>query len=356
MKHAGLTVLVLVIGLSLSLANCVYAGKTHVVITGEDEEEHGEKAFLGIYMADVSEEVIENEKYKYNKGVLVMEVIDDSPAEGAGLQEDDIIYIFDGNKVDDTKSFSRLVNGKKPGDRVEIVFFRRGDRKRVNVNLSGKKRDSYTVRYDWDEYAEKMGKMGKRIGKSVGGVFDKYFTGNSIGGLKLSDIDKDMAQYFNVDKDNGILVTGISGGSSAEKAGIKSGDIIIEVNGKRVISVKDYKVALKDCDSEFKLVVIRRGEKLKFHFKAEDLEKRKYFELNDKRIYKLKIPGENERFEILSKDDIYLDNKLNKLEPLNKELVIIKGEKARYLEKNLKDIEYRMKDIEERLKNLKKNN
>jgi membrane-associated protease RseP (regulator of RpoE activity) len=352
MKYAGLSVLVLFIGLSLSLANYVHAEKPKIVITGEEKDENSENAFLGIYMSDVSEEIIKDKKYPYDKGVLIMDVIDDSPAEEAGLREDDIIYIFDGKKVDDTKGLSSLVNGKNPGDRVEIVFFRRGDRKRVNVNLAGKKRDSYTVQYNWDEYADKMGEMGKNLGRSVGGVIDKYFGGNSIEGLDLSDLDEDMARYFKFDKDKGVLVTGVSGKSAAKEAGIKSGDIIIEVNCKEIGSIEDYNEALKDCDEEFKLVVVRRGEKIEFSFKPEDLEEHKYFGLPEKKIYKIEIPGENGTFDIITKKGIDLGDKLKELKPLHKNVVIIKEETERRLEKNLKDIENRMKDIEKRLKEL----
>ncbi|MCD6379201.1 PDZ domain-containing protein [bacterium] len=352
MKNVGLTVLALFIGVSLSLANCAYAEQPQVVIIGQDEDVNSEKAFLGIYMSDVSEEIIKDMEYPYDKGVLIMEVIDDSPAQEAGLRDDDIIYIFDGNKIDDTKDLSRLVKGKTPGDRVEVVFFRKGDRKRVNVNLTGKKQDSYTVQYDWDEYADKMGEMGKHVGRSIGGVIDKYFGAYGIEGLALSDLDEDMARYFNFDKNKGVLVTGVSGKTAAKKAGVKSGDITIEVNGKEIGSVEDYNEALKDCDEEFKLVVVRKGEKIEFNFKPEDIEKHKHFGLPERKIYKIEIPGGNKTFDIITKERIGLDNKFKELKPLHKELVILKEETEKSLEKNLKDIENRMKDIEKRLKEL----
>ncbi len=352
MKRLLLTVLVIFVGLSLSLANCAYAGKARAVVTEKDEDREGKKAYLGIYMSDVSEEIIEDKEYPYNKGVLVMEVIDDSPAEEVGLRAGDIIYIFAGDKVDDTKNLSRLVNGKTPGEKVEIVFFRGGDRKRVNVNLAGRKNDSYTVQYNWEEYAEKMGKMGERISRSVGGVIDRYFDGNSIEGLELSDLDEDIALYFNVEKDDGILVTGISGESPAKETGIKSGDIIIEINGEEIKSVEDYNEVLGGCDKEFKVVVVRKKKKIEFQFKPEDLEKRKYFGLHNKKIYKFDIPEGDEEFHIITRKGFDMKNRLKKRDPLHKELVIIQEETGKCLKKNLEDIENKVKEMEKRLKEL----
>lgn len=351
MKRLLLTVLVIFVGLSFSLANCAYAGKARVVVTEKDEDKDGKKAYLGIYMSDVSDEIIEDKEYPYNKGVLVMEVIDDSPAEEAGLRAGDIIYIFAGDKVDDTKNLSRLVNGKTPGEKVEIVFFRGGNRKRTNANLTGKKNDSYTVQYNWEEYAEKMGKMGERINRSIGGVINKYFDGNTIEGLELSDLDEDIARYFDVEKDDGILVTGISGESPAKEAGIKSGDIIVEINGEEIKSVEDYNEILGKCDKEFKLVVVRKKKKIEFQFKPEDLE-RKYFGLHNKRIYKFDIPEDDERFHIITRKGIDMENRLKKMEPLHKELVIIQEETGKCLKKNLEDIQNKVKEMEKRLKEL----
>ncbi|HMA76100.1 MAG TPA: PDZ domain-containing protein [Candidatus Krumholzibacteriaceae bacterium] len=350
MKRAGLLIVILFIGISLSFVDCAYAGKSRVVVSGEDED--SERAFLGIYMSDIPEETIEDEGYPYSSGVLIMDVIDDSPAEEAGLETDDIIYIFDGSVVDDTKGLSRMVSEKSPGDRVEIVFFRGGDRKRVDVKLTGRKYNSHIVDYDWDEYAEKMGKMGRRIGRSVGGVVDRYFRRNSIEGLELSDLDKDMAGYFDVDEDEGILVTGVKEGSSADKAGIKSGDIIVEINGKEIKSLEGYHKLLRDCREGFKMIILRRGEKKEFHFTPEDIGDESCFEIPEKKIYKLEIPGEEQDFRIITKECIDLEDKLEDLESLNKKIAILKGKTEKSLQKNMKDIEKRIKDIEDRLKEL----
>ncbi|NPB09252.1 MAG: DegQ family serine endoprotease, partial [Thermodesulfobacteria bacterium] len=82
-------------------------------------------------------------------------------------------------------------------------------------------------------------------------------------GVVIQDLNEDLAKSFGLDKPEGALVTEVAEGSPAEKAGLKSGDVIVEYNGKPVHNVAELRtmVALTPPGTKVKLVVIRQGKR-----------------------------------------------------------------------------------------------
>jgi C-terminal processing protease CtpA/Prc len=160
-------------------------------------------------------------------GVLVSDVVDDSPADKSGIEDGDVIISIGDEDTDTVKEAVRAIKAYSPGDDVEIVILRDGDRKRtLKVELAERDEDKIAdldLDFDFD--------MIPNIERAF-----KGWTGESQGflGVQIQEMSRDLAEYFDVGEDEGILVLEVTEDSPAEGAGLKAGDVILEYNGKEV--------------------------------------------------------------------------------------------------------------------------
>ena len=98
-----------------------------------------EQGYLGVYLQELTSDLKESLDLDESvKGVLISGVVEDSPAEEAGLEDGDVIISFDGKKVYSAKKLTGLVRKTEPGSRVKIKLIRDGDDKRLTVTLGEK--------------------------------------------------------------------------------------------------------------------------------------------------------------------------------------------------------------------------
>jgi len=317
-------------------------GKNYVFSGGDDEikviTSRGTCAYIGIHMEDVDEKIIKKYKYPHETGVLVTEIADDSPAEEVALEEDDIIFMFDGEEVKDSEHLSKLVKMKEPGDKVQIVLYRGGKKKEIDLELGEKPQISYSVDYEeFGDYAKEMAKAAKQFGKSYAHVYRDVKTLKGRLGMVLKDLDEDLASYFKVEEDEGVLVLEVREDSPAEEAGIKSGDVIVRVVGKEISDVEDFMDEICELEGgeEVEIEIVRKGKKETFTLEIEE-------GLESLNIYKFKSLPFNRAFKIEVPEPIELDElKIHEMTKLK-----IKKELER-LQEQLKELEERLKELEE---------
>jgi S1-C subfamily serine protease len=118
-----------------------------VKLIADDIIKHGSKesGYLGIYPQDLNQEIAKT--YGLNKGVVVSGVVEKSPAQDAGLLENDIILNFGGKELNDAKELRSFIQDTKPKERVRIIILRNGKRTELTAVL-GKARPQYG--YFWD--------------------------------------------------------------------------------------------------------------------------------------------------------------------------------------------------------------
>lgn len=221
----------------------------------------GDGAFLGIFTDDVSSENAASHKLKEERGVIVADVVEGSPAEKAGLKKDDVILEFSGEKVQGKNQLNRMINETPPGRTVDLLISRDGGSQHVKATLADRtERDWFNLgasgsgvealrektralaernreiqeknRELADRMRERAEEMRNRAGAS--GYSYSYSVSRRRIGVQTMQISKQLADYFGVSSGRGLLITSVEKESAAEKAGLKAGDVIVDVDGHSI--------------------------------------------------------------------------------------------------------------------------
>jgi serine protease Do len=176
-------------------------------------------AYLGVYLQD-AEGLTEQERAQLPKGfpttgAVVARVSPDSPADKAGLKTGDVILRVAAQPVTVAADVVDAVSQRKPGDKLELEYQRAGDKRKATVALT-------------ELPAEPGAGQSPAIGAS------------------LQTLTESMARSLGIDpRLKGAVVTDVSAGSPAAKAGLQPGDVIREVDRKTITSADDAAAALR---------------------------------------------------------------------------------------------------------------
>lgn len=298
--------------------------------------------FIGIYMDDLNDKIIKDLKYPESDGVWIVSVIDDSPAEKAGLKDDDIIYIFDGEKLENASDIGKIIKGKEVGDVLKMVIFRDGKKKELTLELGEHAKQFYTIdirddRKPGREMTMPSRAIADRNNREAMEFLREVRSNRLYMGVRIHDMSPDLAGYFKVDK--GVLVLEVMEDTPASKAGIKGGDVITEAAGEKIVETEDLLDALGDVDKDvekIEIAVLRNGRRMTFNLDREDPETQstrlwispsegdfKHFKLNIPEMKKIEIEGQKAK---LLERDVELDRLRSEIDTLEKRL--------RKLEKN----------------------
>ena len=213
-------------------------------------------------MQELTKDVRNGLGLKIKSGVLVSDVMDDSPAEEAGLRDGDVIIEFDGKKVRSPRDLKRLVLRADGGDEVAVKIVRGNKKKTLHITV-GEEPESGSFTLDLPE----------DLSGFTGGLLSFFNPARRLG-VRVTDLNKDLGGYFDVGEWEGVLVLDVEDDSPAAQGGVKPGDVIVELNGEKIRSVDQLKDEVGDLedDENVDLKVIRRGKGKKLSVKIEEDE------------------------------------------------------------------------------------
>jgi serine protease Do len=200
------------------------------------------RSWLGVTIQELNPDLARGLKLNENTGILVSEVVKDSPAGRAGIEEGDVILSMDGQTAGSVPQFRNRVAGTKPGESVKLEVVRENSKRNITVKLEEKPEDRVA---------------------SAGGS-DRESAEQGLG-LELRNLNPALAQQFNLEDRTGVVVTGIEPGSPAEDAGLRPGDLVRSVNRKPVASVSDLKAELGRIATKDPVVLQVRREERSFY-------------------------------------------------------------------------------------------
>jgi serine protease Do len=194
------------------------------------------RGWLGVLIQNVTDEIAEARGLTEAEGVLVGDVTAGSPAEKAGLERGDVITEIEGNKIRNTAQLRNLVARTKPGTRVDLTILRDGRSKEVTLALGVLPEDPEVA--SAEESEESVEKLG----------------------LEVSPITAELREAHEIERERGVVVTGVANGSVAARYDIREGDVILEVNGESVETVREYAKAIDGLESdEAVMLLVERG-------------------------------------------------------------------------------------------------
>jgi serine protease Do len=192
------------------------------------------RGWLGVLIQKVTPEIAESLGLEQARGALVADVVASGPAAAAGVKVGDVIVEFDGHPVSESNELPMLVARTPLEKQVSLKILR--DKAPMELNV--------TIAELQDEDVQVSG----------GGDSEKL-------GLTVQTLTPEIAENLGVEEAKGVVVTAVESDSPAEEAGIRRGDVILEVNRTAVENADDYKGALKKVEKgKNVLFLVRRGD------------------------------------------------------------------------------------------------
>jgi len=230
----------------------------------------GSKSFLGVGVSEVETERAKELKLKEERGVEITRVESDSPAAKAGLQKGDVVLEYQGQRVEGTEQFVRLVRETPAGRQVKLLISRGGSTQTVAATIAANK--------DLARLQERI-RVAPRIElpdihispPDIPRVFMSY--SSSAIGVSAESLEPQLAAYFGVKE--GVLVRSVVKGSPAEKAGLKAGDVILKVDKTDVTTPREVSSAVRKARAQksFPVTAMRDRKEITLSVTIEEEER-----------------------------------------------------------------------------------
>jgi serine protease Do len=195
------------------------------------------RGYLGVLIQKVTPELAESLGMEKSQGALVANVSKDGPADKSGVKVGDVIVEFDGKEIKDSGELPIIVARTPVDKKVRMKVLR--DKKELTLNVAvGELKDEEVV-----ASAPEKGEMG----------------------LTVQRLTPQIAESLGLEKADGIVVAAVEPGSAADEAGIRRGDVIVEIDRKPIRNLEEYKKSIATVrKGKGVLFLVRRGESTLF--------------------------------------------------------------------------------------------
>ena len=178
------------------------------------------RGYLGLNIQSVTPALAESFNLKENRGALVADVVDNGPADKAGVKEGDVVTAINGQPVIDANSLTMAVSTIAPGTKVSLDVLRDGKKEQITA------------------------KTGERPNARQGRLSDKRSSHQEdegvLNGVAVNDLDAATRTQLNLPaRLKGAVITSVEPDSAAAKAGLREGDVILELNKQPVTSAEE---------------------------------------------------------------------------------------------------------------------
>jgi Do/DeqQ family serine protease len=202
------------------------------------------RPWLGISAQDLTPELAEQFQVKEKEGVLVAQVHQGTGAEKAGLASGDIIKSVDDKPIKNVTELVKEIQKKKVGQKAKLSVVRDGKPMTIEVTTSPMPEKPEAMKEKESE--EKLG-------------------------AQIQELTPQLAARFRISSEikRGVVVISVEDGSPADELGLQEGDVILEINRKKIETIKDFEKAIKDLNLEKGIVfrLHRRGNSFYHSFK-----------------------------------------------------------------------------------------
>ena len=230
-------------GGSVGIAFAIPSDTVRTVVAQLKDKGEVTRGWIGVQIQPVNADIAESLGLKKAEGALVAEPQSDGPAAKAGIQSGDVITAVNGQPVKDARDLAKRIGGLAPGANVKLTIISKGAEKTVSMNLGELPREQKQARAKSDD-GDSSGTQVPRLGLSLAPA-------GSVAGAG----------------GDGVVVTQVDPSGPAAAQGFRTGDVILDVAGKKVTSPDEVSKAFADARSGGKRTVLLRvksGENTRF--------------------------------------------------------------------------------------------
>jgi serine protease Do len=214
------------------------------------------RGWLGVSIQEVTSDLAEEFGVRDLKGALVSGVMKKSPAEKAGIRQGDVILQYNGKVVEDTGHLRNMVSQTPVGTAVKVKVLRQKKELEMEVSIA---------------------ELPKKLAEASSGEEDSAENGEEeessvLSGLVVRELTPDLAGRFGFEEnERGVVVIKVDAGSRIYEAGIRAGDIILQINQKNVSTLEEYKKAASRLKAKERILLLirRKGQDLFVTIKPE---------------------------------------------------------------------------------------
>jgi len=196
------------------------------------------RGWLGVMIQSVTPELAKQFGLEKSEGALVAQVVEDSPAERAGIKREDIVIEFDRKRIHKMSELPKIVADTPVGKQVEVKIIRERREKTLQVKVGELKE-------------ERVAKAGE-------------FTTEKELGLTVQDLTPEIAKHLGIPEKAGVLVSEVKAGSPAHEAGIRRGDIIKEIDRQPIEDLKGYRRQMGKLKKKKEILMLVQREENTF--------------------------------------------------------------------------------------------
>lgn len=195
------------------------------------------RGWLGVTVQEITPEIAEAMELKTPRGVLIADVIKGSPAAEAGIRQGDVVVSINGKEVNDPSALQFLVSEIAPGTKVPVTVIRNGSRKTVTVTIG----DLSEAEVPRDTYL----------------VEDNRF----LEGARIAELSPPLRESLEVPNNvDGVVVAGVESNSPASSTGLRPGDVIVAINGRKIAGISEFKQLLQSVNGRrMEISIYRQG-------------------------------------------------------------------------------------------------
>jgi Do/DeqQ family serine protease len=192
------------------------------------------RGYLGVYPQEITQDIKDAMNLNSTEGVLLGEVVDNTPAAKAGIKAGDVVIKFDGTKITDVQQFRRVVAEYEPGSEVQIEVIRDGENMTFTAKLQEMPDQVASKSEEQNDETEEI--------KSWLGIKVRNMTSEEKSNTKISA---------------GVIVDQIESGSVADQSGIQEGDVVLKIDKYEIASTKDFSSAANALENANKPILFR---------------------------------------------------------------------------------------------------
>ena len=206
-------------GGSIGLSFSIPASVALDVVAQLKSDGRVQRGWLGVVIQDVDKALAESLELGKPQGALINAVEEDGPADRGGIVPGDVIVSFDGQPIVNSGDLPHVVGGVAPGSKVSVEIYREGKRKTLNVEVGSLDKNADSVANSDIDSSDRLGLITAPV----------------------SDSERQQLRLR-----GGIMLAEVAADSAAVRAGLRTGDIIVQLGYSRIDDLDEYRQVVKE--------------------------------------------------------------------------------------------------------------